>query len=85
MRLHFKIQEKKLEFNFFRILSLDFSFHAIYGFLIGKETTPNSLKSARISFDSKSISDSVSGAVKEDNVEERENSEVRQFFSRRND
>ena len=50
---------KKLKFNFFRILSLDFSFHTIYDFLIGKERTPNSQKSARISFDSKSISDSV--------------------------
>ena len=59
MRLYFKLHEKKFKFNFFRILSLDFTFYTSYDFLISKERTPNSQKSARISIYSKLISDSV--------------------------
>ena len=40
-------------------MSLDFSSYTSYDFLISKERTPNSQKSARISIYSKLISDSV--------------------------
>ena len=48
-----KSMKKKLKFIFFRILSLDFSSYTSYDFLISKERTPNSQKSARISIHSK--------------------------------
>ena len=54
-----KSMKKKIKFIFFRILSLDFSSYTSYDFLISKERTPNSQKSARISIYSKLISDSV--------------------------
>ena len=54
-----KSRGKKLKINFLRIWSLDFSSYTSYDFLIAKERTPHSQKSARISIDSKSIPDSV--------------------------
>ena len=58
-----KSRKKNSKFIFFRIWSLDFSSFTSYGFLLPKGRTPNSQKSARISIDSKSISDCVNSTL----------------------